>query len=197
MAPRVAFPPWGGLLPSRPASSGPLPPHWPSFPAWSEPGPPGCLGPLFSASRPRPPVLSVSLGQAPVLCSDLRASLVMVSPRVCLRGLRDERLLDDQTVISEHKSHVGFPARLCWGPRAAPRFWDSSTTATIPPSHVCRVHGPRKKARGTQVRAARSPVPVVSPEMLNSRATSWPRLPGQGGLACCDSWGRKESDTTE
>ena len=20
---------------------------------------------------------------------------------------------------------------------------------------------------------------------------------GQGGLACCDSWGRKESDTTE
>ena len=21
--------------------------------------------------------------------------------------------------------------------------------------------------------------------------------PGQGGLACCDSWGRKESDTTE
>ena len=23
------------------------------------------------------------------------------------------------------------------------------------------------------------------------------RLYGQGGLACCDSWGRKESDTTE
>ena len=22
-------------------------------------------------------------------------------------------------------------------------------------------------------------------------------LDGQGGLACCDSWGRKESDTTE
>ena len=22
-------------------------------------------------------------------------------------------------------------------------------------------------------------------------------IDGQGGLACCDSWGRKESDTTE
>lgn len=102
----------------------------------------------------------------------------MVSPRVRLRGLRDECLLDDQTIISEQKSRVDFPARLCWGPRTAPRFWDSSTTATIPPNHVCRVHGPREKARGTQVRAARSPVPVESLEMLNSRATSWPRLPG-------------------
>ena len=24
-----------------------------------------------------------------------------------------------------------------------------------------------------------------------------PGVDGQGGLACCDSWGRKESDTTE
>ena len=25
----------------------------------------------------------------------------------------------------------------------------------------------------------------------------WELVTGQGGLACCDSWGRKESDTTE
>ena len=25
----------------------------------------------------------------------------------------------------------------------------------------------------------------------------WELVMGQGGLACCDSWGRKESDTTE
>ena len=25
----------------------------------------------------------------------------------------------------------------------------------------------------------------------------WEFCDGQGGLACCDSWGRKESDTTE
>ena len=34
---------------------------------------------------------------------------------------------------------------------------------------------------------------------LNGRESEWiPRVgDGQGGLACCDSWGRKESDTTE
>lgn len=51
LAPHVAFPPWAGLLPSSLASSGPLPPHWPSLPAWSEPAPP---------QLPGPPVLCVS-----------------------------------------------------------------------------------------------------------------------------------------
>ena len=34
---------------------------------------------------------------------------------------------------------------------------------------------------------------------LDGRESEWtPRVgEGQGGLACCDSWGRKESDTTE
>ena len=34
---------------------------------------------------------------------------------------------------------------------------------------------------------------------LNGRESEWtPEVgDGQGGLACCDSWGRKESDTTE
>ena len=34
---------------------------------------------------------------------------------------------------------------------------------------------------------------------LNGRESQWtPRVGvGQGGLACCDSWGRKESDMTE
>ena len=34
---------------------------------------------------------------------------------------------------------------------------------------------------------------------LNGRESQWPPGvgDGQGGLACCDSWGRKESDTTE
>ena len=34
---------------------------------------------------------------------------------------------------------------------------------------------------------------------LNGRETEWTSGDGdaQGGLACCDSWGRKESDTTE
>ena len=34
---------------------------------------------------------------------------------------------------------------------------------------------------------------------LDGRESEWtPRVgDGQGGLACCDSWGRKESDTTE
>ena len=30
---------------------------------------------------------------------------------------------------------------------------------------------------------------------LDGRESEW--TPGQGGLACCDSWGRKEFDTTE
>ena len=41
--------------------------------------------------------------------------------------------------------------------------------------------------------------------IYNSRSSLWilqtPKIPGvgdgQGGLACCDSWGRKESDMTE
>ena len=33
--------------------------------------------------------------------------------------------------------------------------------------------------------------------MLGAGALGWPRGMGQGGLACCDSWGHKESDTTE
>ena len=33
---------------------------------------------------------------------------------------------------------------------------------------------------------------------LDARESEWtPGVGGQGGLACCDSWGRKESDTTE
>ena len=34
---------------------------------------------------------------------------------------------------------------------------------------------------------------------LNGRESEWTPGDGneQGGLACCDSWGRKESDTTE
>ena len=34
---------------------------------------------------------------------------------------------------------------------------------------------------------------------FNGHGFGWtPRVgDGQGGLACCDSWGRKESDTTE
>ena len=37
--------------------------------------------------------------------------------------------------------------------------------------------------------------------ITDSMAISWSKLPGvgdeQGGLACCDSWGHKESDMTE
>ena len=37
--------------------------------------------------------------------------------------------------------------------------------------------------------------------ITDSMAMSWSKLPGvgdeQGGLACCDSWGHKESDMTE
>ena len=34
---------------------------------------------------------------------------------------------------------------------------------------------------------------------LSGRESEWTSGvgDGQGGLACCDSWGRKESDTTE
>ena len=34
---------------------------------------------------------------------------------------------------------------------------------------------------------------------LDGREFGWTPVvgDGQGGLACCDSWGRKESDTTE
>ena len=32
---------------------------------------------------------------------------------------------------------------------------------------------------------------------LDGRESEWTVGVGQGGLACCDSWGRKESDTTE
>ena len=33
---------------------------------------------------------------------------------------------------------------------------------------------------------------------LNAHEFGWtPGVGGQGGLACCDSWGRKESDITE
>ena len=33
---------------------------------------------------------------------------------------------------------------------------------------------------------------------LNGRGFGWtPGFGGQGGLACCSSWGLKESDTTE
>ena len=36
-------------------------------------------------------------------------------------------------------------------------------------------------------------------QRLNGHGFGWTLgvRDGQGGLACCDSWGRKESDTTE
>ena len=82
-----------------------------------------------------------------------------MSPHVRLRGLHDERLLDDQTVISEHKSRVCFPARLCWGPRTAPGFWHSSTTAAAPPS--AHVWGARAKEKGPE--GPRHALPRVLP----------------------------------
>ena len=32
---------------------------------------------------------------------------------------------------------------------------------------------------------------------LNGHGFGWTLEVGNGGLACCDSWGHKESDTTE
>lgn len=66
----------------------------------------------------------------------------------------------DQTVISEHKSHVSFPARLCLGPRTAPRFWDSSSTATIPDSACVGCTGQKKSPEGQ--RAAARVYPVIT-----------------------------------
>ena len=35
-------------------------------------------------------------------------------------------------------------------------------------------------------------------DLMDMSLSELPRVgDGQGGLACCDSWGRKESDTTE
>ena len=40
---------------------------------------------------------------------------------------------------------------------------------------------------------------VVWPHQLNGHGFGWTQGvgDGQGGLACCGSWGREESDTTE
>ena len=37
----------------------------------------------------------------------------------------------------------------------------------------------------------------ITDSMDMSLSRLWELVDGQGGLACCDSWGRKESDTTE
>ena len=37
----------------------------------------------------------------------------------------------------------------------------------------------------------------ITDSMDVSLSELWEMVMGQGGLACCDSWGRKESDTTE
>ena len=37
----------------------------------------------------------------------------------------------------------------------------------------------------------------IQPGSLRSPTLAGKVGDGQGGLACCDSWGRKESDTTE
>lgn len=148
MAPHVAFPPWAGLLPSSLASSGPLPPHWPSLPAWSEPGPPtAAWAPCSLRLGPGLP-FSVCSWVRHLFCALTSGLPCHGEPHVCLRGLCAERLPDNQTVISEHKSRVCFPARLCWGPRTAPRFWDSSSTATIPDS--ARVWGAQAKEKGPE-----------------------------------------------
>ena len=40
------------------------------------------------------------------------------------------------------------------------------------------------------------PLPFCSIQVLFKKLFIW-LCDGQGGLACCDSWGHKESDTTE
>ena len=37
----------------------------------------------------------------------------------------------------------------------------------------------------------------ITDSMDMSLSELWELVMGQGGLVCCDSWGRKESDTTE
>ena len=37
----------------------------------------------------------------------------------------------------------------------------------------------------------------ITDSMDVSLSELWELVDGQGGLACCDSWGRKELDTTE
>ena len=163
------FPTWPSRLGatfSHQAQPPRAPPRHPGLcsPPGVSPRPRGRWHSLLSAS-PRPPVL----------CSDLRAPRVVVSPHVRLRGLHDERLLDDQTVISEHRSRVCFPARLCWGPRTAPRFWHSSTTAATPPS--ARVWGARAKEEGPE--GPRHALPRVLPLWSRRRCLTPEPRPGR------------------
>ncbi|XP_055251939.1 uncharacterized protein LOC129536829 [Moschus berezovskii] len=168
LAPHMAFPPWGDPL--RQARLPRVPSHHTgpcSLPGVS-PAPHGCLGSQFSVSRPQ----ASRSKYVPVLCSDLRAPPVTVSPHVHLRGLRDERLLDDHvprlfscpTVLGtqDHPQVLGLQHK----------GHDSSQCTCVGRT------GQGKRPRGTRARAARSPVPVESPEMLNSQTTSCPRLPG-------------------
>ena len=82
---------------------------------------------------------------------------------------------------------------------------EEGTSPTLPqpaPSRARRLEAGERWARLAQARAAVAGKGLILPRggnhvVFSSCGVAPGVGDGQGGLACCDSWGRKESDTTE
>lgn len=91
-----------------------------------------CLASFCLRLSPGLPSSALSSGQAPVLCHGGRAPQGTASPHAHMRGLRDERLLNDRTVISGLEARAVFLPNCVGRPRTAPGSRDSQHVAVLP-----------------------------------------------------------------
>ena len=78
------------------------------------------------------------------------------------------------------------------------RMWCTGEGNGKPLQYSC-LENPVNSMKRQNVRILKEELPRSVGDWLDGHESEWtPGVgDGQGGLACCDSWGRKESDTTE
>ena len=99
----------------------------------------------------------------------------------------------DPTSPLWRRSALGFLWReWCWS-------WNSSTLATSCEEFTHGKDSDAGRDWGQEAKGMTEDEMAGWHHWLNGRESEWtPGVgDGQGGLVCCDSWGRKESDTTE
>ena len=93
--------------------------------------------------------------------------------------------------MSIQQSHLGIQ-NWCWS-------WSSNTLATWCEEVLIRKDPDAGKDWGQEEKGMTEDGMAGWHHWLDGREFKWTQGvgDGQGGLVCCDSWGRKESDTTE
>ena len=120
-------------------------------------------------------------------------SMIFQSPSIFSANISYHLLQGDPTSPFWRRSALGFLWReWCWS-------WNSSTLATSEKSWLIGKDSVAGRDGWQEEKGTTEDEMAGWHHWLDGCESEWTLgvCDGQGGLACCNSWGRKESDTTE